>query len=586
MAEFRLLATGASIVAMGWRSGSAVLAMPDTLREIGIDVDARAPDQPVSLADVAGLSFQFVSAEQAILIQCTTACFRVQRLMPPAETRAPVTAGLGAFLNADLVANRLSTTTNFAGQFELGLFGFHGFGGTSWTAGVGNSNQLVRLDSNWSLDFPDRRVRLSLGDAIAHAGGVGVPFRFGGIQIGTDFSLDPTFVPFPTPSFRGDAATPSVVDYYVNGALRARQSVEPGPFEIIDAPVVTGGGIARIVVTDALGRQTLVEAPFYASPHLLRPGLADFAIAIGAEREGYALESARYGRAFAFGAYRRGLTQWATAEARAEWSSDFEAAAFGLSLSRTNLGQFDISLATSHGENGDGGFASVDWALYGERMAFAADVAVASKDFRHLGIRDSLPERRARATIGLSLWGRGSLSLTGTQEDSATGRKVQTLQLSYSVPVDRMGALIISALHVDDGAPSTVFGLTFTHALGGRANGALSVESRGSGATAVASAQGAPNQDGLGWRASMSQGEINRLEGGVTAESRYYEARLDVSAAPDAVEERAQFASSLSWIDGAAFIARPTGRQPLPRRPMGGAHRSSRARGANGSARL
>lgn len=314
-------------------------------------------------------------------------------------------------------------------------------GGVTWTAGVGEGDRLIRLDTGWVFDFPESRTRLSLGDSIAHAGGVAVPFRFAGVQFGTDFSLDPTFVPFPVPSFEGEAATASVVDFYVNGALRARQGVDPGPFEIVDAPLVTGGGLARIVVTDVLGRQSVVEAPFYASPNLLRPGLSDYAVAIGVEREFYAVESAQYGRGFALASFRRGLTQWATAEARGEVSDDFVVLAGGISFGGTAVGQLDLSLAASRVDSIDGGFASAAWAFYGPEVAFSASIDVADEAYRRLGMHNPLPEVRARATIGFDLDRLGRVSTTGVWEESRVHGRVRTLGLGYSAAIGRLGAV-------------------------------------------------------------------------------------------------------------------------------------------------
>ncbi|KYB45530.1 hypothetical protein AB664_06960 [Brucella anthropi] len=61
----------------------------------------------------------------------------------------------------------------------------------------------------------------------------------------------------PLPELSGSAAVPSTVDVYVDNAQRASRSVPSGPFSITNLPIVTGSGMARLVVRDALGRETV-----------------------------------------------------------------------------------------------------------------------------------------------------------------------------------------------------------------------------------------------------------------------------------------------------------------------------------------
>lgn len=72
----------------------------------------------------------------------------------------------------------------------------------------------------------------------------------------------------PLPELSGSAAVPSTVDVYVDNAQRASRSVPSGPFSITNLPIITGAGTARLVVRDALGRETVSETPFYASSDL------------------------------------------------------------------------------------------------------------------------------------------------------------------------------------------------------------------------------------------------------------------------------------------------------------------------------
>ena len=104
-------------------------------------------------------------------------------------------------------------------------------------------------------------------------------------------------------------------------------------------------------MTDALGRERVVGAPFYASPLLLRPGLSDFTIAAGATRRNFTRESFDYGEAFVLGAYRRGLNDWATAETRVELSANLTLLGAGIAVARPWFGEFSARAAFSDGRD-------------------------------------------------------------------------------------------------------------------------------------------------------------------------------------------------------------------------------------------
>src|SRR5690606_30254055 len=128
----------------------------------------------------------------------------------------------------------------------------------------------------------------------------------------------PGFISVSRPAMQGEAALPSTLELYVNDVLRLKRDVPSGPFSIQDMPVVSGQGEARLVVTDLLGREQVIVAPYYASPRLLDAGLKAYSYEIGAIRENYGVASNNYGRALAVGTFRRGMSNRWTAEIRSE----------------------------------------------------------------------------------------------------------------------------------------------------------------------------------------------------------------------------------------------------------------------------
>ncbi|MET0545568.1 MAG: fimbria/pilus outer membrane usher protein [Caulobacterales bacterium] len=558
MAEFRLAATGKQIDAVAWREDAEIFVSKNTLRSLGLTPEGAGADI-IALRDAPGLSYKFEPSEQAVILQCTGACFETQNVsLNPLDAKMPVQAGAGAFLNVDVVANKIESREALAGQFELGLFRPGGFGGASWTMGANGGTKAVRLDTTWTWDMPETRSRLRVGDSIMNSAATGVPFRFGGVQLATDFTIDPTFVTFPTPNFRGEAAAPSSLDLYVNGALRMRDDVNAGPFSIQDTPVVAGAGEARVVVTDALGREQSINIPFYAAPTLLRPGLSQYALAAGAEREQFALQSNQYGDGFVAGLYRRGLTDWATAGGQIQATDAFRSIGAELSMASTVLGQFDFAAATSNGDAGNGGFAKAGWTRLADRLSFSIEGQFASEAFRRTGDFGPPPNTLGRATLGFNFTGLGSTAFSATAQREFNGRRVKTLGFSYSAPTIAGASLGFSALLVDDGRQSSTFGLTLVRALGPGTTALAALDHDGGDMTGSLRLQHSPQGVyGLSWRAAMAAGARGRLDAGMTLRETTYEAQLDASRVNSGSGVRAQFATGFVWMDDALMVSGP-----------------------------
>ncbi|MDX2236265.1 MAG: fimbria/pilus outer membrane usher protein [Hyphomonadaceae bacterium] len=547
-------AHGASVQALAWRDGARILADPRTLRALGVAVEGEAP---VALESIAGLSYAFDAGAQAIDVRCVAPCASLQRLALSAADRLPVRVDTGAFASADLGFDAVAGDVRAYGAFDVGAFTPGGYGGLGWTVGADGGEEVVRLETFWTHDDADARVRTVFGDALAPGAGPGAPFRFGGVLFGTDFSLDPTFTPFPTPIFSGEAAAPSVVDLYIDGALRARRTVAAGPFEIADAPVSAGAGIARVVAVDALGRERVVEAPFYASPSLLRPGLSDYSLALGAERRNFARASADYGRRFALASYRRGLSSWATISLRGEWRNDAQTLGGGASFASQSLGQIDLYAAGADGPQGAGGYGAMTWLRRGERVTLGAAIESADEDFRRLGVNAPLAERSARATIAFDLARFGRLSATSARVVERDAAPIETLELAYGRALGDLGAIAVTALMLEDGEASEQIAFSFVRALAPGASGGAQAERRRGGWTYAVQAHAAPpSSGGFGWRAAAARGADARTDLGVAATGRAFEAHLDFSETPFGDGLRGAFASGVVALGDGVYAAR------------------------------
>ncbi|MGE0044472.1 MAG: fimbria/pilus outer membrane usher protein [Hyphomonadaceae bacterium] len=552
VAEFRLQERG--VEAIAWRAGDDILVEGATLEALGLP----APQsERVALSSIGGLTWRERAEDAAIELTCTARCYPLRDLRGRNEVIEITPAAPGAFLNYDLAATHTEDETELAGAFELGLFGPAGFGEHTWIA---RDDDWVRLETRWTLDRPHARLRARIGDSITRAGASGVPVRFGGVQIARDFSLDPGFVTYPTPTLQGEAAAPSTVDLYIDGALRLRERVAAGPFAITEAPIIAGAGTAQIVVTDALGREEIVTQGFYASPAMLRAGLFDFSFAVGAQRENFALASNDYGDHFVMGLVRYGVSNALTGEARIETSQEITGAGLGLSVSNTTLGQIDLALAGSQDQDRSGALARIGWFRNANALSFGAEIESASENFIRIGeARDAPPPAlRAAATMGATLPRGDAITLVATQQESRESAGIQTLALSYAPPPSRWGVWGLSALYTDDGEEALTLGLTFSASLSNRVNVGAGIDYGEEGSSLSAAARRTPpSEGGWGWRARADLGALDRYGADVRYEGARGVAQLDASHASDETGLRAQYAGGFVFIDGYATFARP-----------------------------
>ena len=274
------------------------------------------------LTSLPGLDVRLDEGAQAVSINLSASGFETQRTSLAQSSEMPMTrSATGAFVGYDLFVEHATGRTSVNGAFEAVIFTPHGVGATNFIVQAGSGPERVtRLETSWTIDRPASMTTIRIGDAISSAGPGAVPFRFGGIQFARSFDVQPGFLTMPLLSTQGSAAVASVVDIYVNNALQGSRQVTPGPFEIGDIPVQTGGGDVRIVVRDLLGRETVIEQSYYSSAQLLRRGLHDFSFEAGFIRRAFGRRSNSYGEFMASTSHRFGVTDRLTVEAHAQAS--------------------------------------------------------------------------------------------------------------------------------------------------------------------------------------------------------------------------------------------------------------------------
>ena len=473
----------------------------------------------LALDAIPGLSYQVDGATQTLWINAPPAAFAgtvVDGLIT--QNPRPQHTPWGGFLNYDFLGTRSSGVSSINGLFEAAMFNDWGVGTSTFLGQDLNraGRELLRLDTVWTHDDPDSMTTLGLGDNITEGGLTGLATRFGGIQYGTNFSTQPYFVTFPLPSLKGEAALPSTVQLYVNGVLKSTQQVPPGPFSVPAVPVVTGAGQATVVVQDLLGRQQVINAPFYATSALLKAGLDDYSFSVGALRDNYGLASNDYGPFAASGLFRHGFSDDFTGELHGEVSPGLQDASLGGSYATPALGALNLAMAGSHGNLGSGALGLLGLQQQWQNFNAGANVQLASPHFTELGYSGlPAPRRQISADAGVFLGRSSSANLTYLDQDSPLFGHVRLLTATYSAGVFGRGFLALNAFHTLGGSGDNGATVTFTLPFGERSNVSMGVQRQNNMQQAFTQVQESlPAGTGSGYRVSTEVGPeaVNQAE--------------------------------------------------------------------------
>ncbi|MHC5308362.1 fimbria/pilus outer membrane usher protein [Bartonella sp. LJL80] len=297
----------------------------------------------------------------------------------------------------------------------------------------GDYSDTVRLDSAWSYWDMDHLTSYTVGDYVTRSLPWTRSVRMGGVQIRRNFSIRSDLVTMPLPSVSGSAVVPSSVDVYVNNAKRSTADLPAGPYRISDFPVVTGANDARLVVRDALGRESVTEVPFYASIDMLAEGLIDFSAEGGFMRYYYGSESANYGKDFAASAtLRYGMSNALTLEGHSEYAADFYNGGIGAVFSLGPIGVMSISGAGSRFNEEVGQQVSVGLELEKWDLRFNARTQRTFGDYNDLASATARNERYHNDEQALN----GDDFYFSDNYYSGSDKPVKTMnQLSVGVPL-------------------------------------------------------------------------------------------------------------------------------------------------------
>lgn len=473
---------------------------------------------------ISGVQLKLDEASQTLSIAAPAESFRSTRISyAPVEMSDEVVAGTGAFANYDVSAQVAEGDTSFGGAFEAGIFTKFGVGIASFVGRWSNAGaELVRLDTQWTIDDPGRMRSLRFGDGITRGGVGGGPLRFGGIQLARRFAFQPGFVTIPLPSLGGSAAVPSVVDIYVDDVLRDSRNIRPGPFEITNVPVVTGSGDVQLVVRDLLGRQQILTQSYYASPSLLRSGLHDYSFEVGFLRRSFGQKGHDYGPLMLSATQRYGLSNSLTGEAHVEASKDLQTVGLAALAVVDGIGQVATSIAGSRSAVGAGLSATIGFERRTHGLSLGLSGEFNTGNYRSLGWT---LERRAPAAIFQGYAGIplkfGSLGVSYLRRKGRTEPDVEFLSANGSLRLGRLGSVHLAgrkSLTGDGGLSADLF-VVLPFGGSSRSAGASLLNDRL--AFKAALQRSVPAGEGVGYQFTVSSGEFRRIDGRINLNTSF-----------------------------------------------------------------
>ncbi|WP_348270056.1 fimbria/pilus outer membrane usher protein [Edaphobacter paludis] len=465
--------------------GNTLLSQRGELHDLGFQVPASSDsDGLVALSTLPGLTWHLDQKTMTLYVkvsdnQLLPTVLHLDESDRPATPRT-IESGTGVTLNYDIVGILAGNHNGTSGSLDFRAFSPKGVLSSGLLVHAGaapvgtGTNPAIRLDSTYQFADVHTLRRYSVGDFITGSLAWTRPIRLAGAQIRSDFSMRPDLVTFPLPSISGSAAVHSVVDVLTNGGLVLSRQVDPGPFEIPELPMVTGAGTISMTVTNALGQQTSVTQPFYASSALLAPGLHTFSAQVGAVRRNWGIASNDYGKFAGIANYRRGLSSKITIEGSAEATPGTIMAGGGGVLNVCNLAVVNFAAAGSIGSEGTGAQLSAGGQHIGRRFSLGGSVTIAGRQFQDVAAMngDPVPRQQLNANTGVSLKAFGSVGIAyaGLDVQSSANsvdlsvmpiQRSHVLSASYSVQVHHM-SIYANEFHdfTSTGSNGVMVGLT------------------------------------------------------------------------------------------------------------------------------
>ena len=523
------------------------------------------------LPQVKKFNYRFDPALQTLEIDASADAFQGVIFGIPFKKYKLVESSPGFFINYNLTGTESKNSTSSLGGI-LGFFGFNKLGSISHEQSLINessSNKSIRANTFFKKDFPDVKQSVVIGDTLSSDGDWSRPVRYLGFRWSTDFLTQPGYITYPSPSFKGSAALPSVVDIYINNQKQFQQALTPGPFDYRNVPLTTGAGEVNLVVKDLLGRETIITKNFYTQNTMLRQGLNDFSLESGLLRKNYGTISNDYSSLFAAGSYRQGITDTLTAQTRLELGIERQAVGADITSVIGTLGSMHLATAVSNDNERDTGYQyNVGLERRAPNYLIGAQYKSFNKNYTPFAYSSSLetrPKNIFNTIAAIPIYKNIATSLSyieQTSYDTTVFRNV-SLVTGFALPLNiSMSISANKSLSTDN---NWFAGLNFIIPLGQDYSSSLSNSKQSGGdiINTVNLTKNSPTGKGVGWGLNLSDDQTQQARANIIINNDSTQFTSEVNQGLNNNAIRLGANGSLGYAEGLAFATRSIGEDSI-----------------------
>ena len=532
-------------------------------------------DQKILLSDCTygyllpqreGFSYKFNSALQTLEIAASAESFQGVVFGIPVRKYKPIESSPGFFMNYNVSGTETKNSNSSVGGI-LGFVGFNKTGSVTHEQSLLNessSNKSIRGNTFFKKDFPDAMESFVVGDTLTSDGDWSRPARYLGVRWSRDFLTQPGYVTYPSPSLKGSAALPSVVDVYINNQKQFQQTLTPGPFDYRNVPLTTGAGEVNLVVKDLLGRETVITKSFYTQNSMLKEGLSDFSLESGLFRNNYGTLSNDYSSPFVAGTYRQGLTDDITGQSRFEAGADRQAIGADVTSVIGTLGSIHLATAVSKDSEKDTGtLYNVGLERRTPKYLVGAQYKSYSKDYTPFAYSslETRPKNIFNATATVPIYKDLATSLSYVEQTSydTTAFRNVSLTTGITLPLQiSMSVIANKSLSTDK---AWFAGLNFNIPLGKDYSSYLNSNRQNNGdiINTVNLTKNIPAGEGIGWGLNLSDDVTQQTRANIIVNTGSAQFSSEINQGQNNNAIRLGANGSLGYAEGLTFATRSIG---------------------------
>jgi outer membrane usher protein len=515
------------------------------------------------LPQTENFNYKFNSNLQSLDIIASASAFQGVIFGIPVIKYKPIETSPGFFVNYNLTGTAANTNSSLGGS--LGVVGFNKYGSVSTEQTLlssNTSNKSIRTDTFFQKDLPDAMETFVVGDAISSDGEWSRPTRYLGVRWSRNFLTQPGYITYPSPSLKGSASLPSVVDVYINNQKQFQQNLTPGPFDYRNVPLTTGQGDINLVVKDLLGRETIVSQSFYTQNTLLKEGLSDFSMETGFFRKNYGINSNDYSSPFASATYRKGITNSLTGESRLELGTDRQAIGADLTTVVGTLGSINVATAVStDNQKNSGSQYNIGIERRTNNYLINAQYKSFSKGYEPIAYSSSVETRTNNifnATASVPIYKNTTTSLSYIEQTSYDTNPFRSVSLTTGVTLPFNISLSATANKTLTTDKAWYAGLNFNIPLGPdyTSSETSNRQSNGNIINTVNLTQNTPAGTGVGWGLNLSDDVTQQARANLIINTDKAQFTSEINQGQNNNAIRLGTSGSLGYAEGLSFASR------------------------------